>query len=74
MTSEGDLDSAPLGLYSKEEILPLFSTDIQADIQDKFAKVKLTHIYYNPYDEYLITSFKISKRPFIKYLMELKLK
>ena len=24
----------------------------------KFAKVKLTHIYYNPYDDYLETSFK----------------
>ena len=52
---------APLGLYSKDEILPLFSTDISADINDKFAKVKLTHIYYNPYDEYLDTSFKFPK-------------
>ena len=40
---EGDMET-PLGLYSKDEILPLFSTDIYADINDKFAKVKLTHI------------------------------
>ena len=57
---EADME-APLGLYSKDEILPLFSTDIYADINDKFAKVKLTHIYYNPYDEYLDTSFKFPK-------------
>ena len=50
-----------LGLYSKDEILPLFSTEINVDINDKFAKVKLTHIYYNPYDEYLDTSFKFPK-------------
>jgi len=57
---EADMET-PLGLYSKDEILPLFSTDIYADINDKFAKVKLTHIYYNPYDEYLDTSFKFPK-------------
>ena len=44
---EEDLRSAPLGLYTKDEILPIFSTDIKADINDRFAKVKLTHIYYN---------------------------
>ena len=53
-----DNEEAPLGLYSNDEILPLFSTDIYADINDKFAKVKLTHIYYNPYDDYLDTCFK----------------
>ena len=53
--------ATPLGLYSKDEILPLFSTEINVDINDKFAKVKLTHIYYNPYDEYLDTSFKFPK-------------
>ena len=57
---EADMET-PLGLYSQDEILPLFSTDIYADINDKFAKVKLTHIYYNPYDEYLDTSFKFPK-------------
>ena len=62
MDIEGeDLRSAPLGLYTKDEILPIFSTDIKADINDRFAKVKLTHIYYNPYDEYLDTCFKFPK-------------
>ena len=64
MEIEKDFDPTPLGLYSKEEILPLFSTDIQADVNDKFDKVKLTHIshiYYNSYDEYLDTSFKFPK-------------
>ena len=61
MDLEENLPAPPLGLYSKEEILPLFSTDIQAEIYDKFAKVKLTHVYYNPYDEYLDTSFKFPK-------------
>ena len=56
-----DNEEAPLGLYSNDEILPLFSTDIYADINDKFAKVKLTHIYYNPYDDYLDTCFKFPK-------------
>ena len=45
---ETNLDSraTPLGLYSKDEILPLFSTEINDDIYDRFAKVTLTHIYY----------------------------
>ena len=51
----------PLGLYAKDEILPIFSIEIKADINDKFAKVKLTHTYYNPYDEYLDTRFKFPK-------------
>ena len=54
-------DREPLGLYVKEEILPIFSTEINADINDKFAKVKLSHTYYNPYDEYLDTRFKFPK-------------
>ena len=58
---DDDFSTTPLGLYSKNEILPLFSTDITADINDKFAKVKLIHIYYNPYDEYLDTCFKFPK-------------
>ena len=54
--------ATPLGLYTREnEILPLFSTDINANIYDQFAKVQLTHIYYNPYDVYLDTSFKFPK-------------
>ena len=58
---EEDFSAAPLGLYTKNEILPIFSTEIEADINDKFAKVKLIHIYYNPYDEYLDTFFKFPK-------------
>ena len=54
-------DREPLGLYVKDEILPIFSTEINADINDKFAKVKLSHTYYNPYDEYLDTRFKFPK-------------
>ena len=54
-------DREPLGLYVKDEILPIFSTEINADINDKFAKVKLSHTYYNPYDEYLDTKFKFPK-------------
>ena len=62
MNIENDnAEKAPLGLYANGEILPLFSTDISADIQDRFAKVKLTHIYYNPYDKYLDTCFKFPK-------------
>jgi len=60
-TNIEDNEEAPLGLYSNDEILPLFSTDIYADINDKFAKVKLIHIYYNPYDDYLDTCFKFPK-------------
>ena len=60
-TNIEDNEEAPLGLYSNDEILPLFSTDIYAEINDKFAKVKLTHIYYNPYDDYLDTCFKFPK-------------
>ena len=62
MNIENDnAEKAPLGLYANGEILPLFSTDISADIQDRFAKVKLTHIYYNPYDEYYIDISKVTR-------------
>ena len=56
-----DFREDPLGLYTKDEMLPIFSTNINVDINDKFAKVKLTHIYYNPYDKYLDTCFKFPK-------------
>lgn len=61
--SEDESTQADLGLYDIEhnELIPLFSTEINAEIYDKFAKVKLTHIYYNPYDEYLETSYKFPK-------------
>ena len=52
-----------LGLYDKksDEIIPIFSTDIKADIYGKFAKICLTHKYYNPYSDYLDTKFKFPK-------------
>ena len=52
-----------LGLYDKksDEIIPIFSTDIKADIYGKFAKICLTHKYYNPYSDYLDTDFKFPK-------------
>jgi hypothetical protein len=61
--SESESTEADLGLYDLKhnELIPLFSTEINADIYDKFAKVKLTHIYYNPYNNYLDTSFKFPK-------------
>ena len=55
-----DYNAAPLGLYidKENELLPIFSIEINAVIYGKFAKVQLIHNYYNPYDEYLDTSFK----------------
>ena len=63
ISSNDELKQADLGLYKTEnnELIPLFSTEINAEIYGKFAKVKLTHIYYNPYDNYLDTSFKFPK-------------
>ena len=56
-------DISDLGLYNKQtnELIPIFYTDIKADIYGKFCKVKLTHKYYNPYDQYLDTSYKFPK-------------
>ena len=61
--SKNQSTQADIGLYDVEhnELIPLFSTEINAEIYNKFAKVKLTHIYYNPYDNYLDTSFKFPK-------------
>ena len=55
--------NADLGLYDKNtnDLIPIFSTDIKADLYGQFAKVKLTHKYYNPYENYLDTSFKFPK-------------
>ena len=63
MEIEEDCAPSPLGLYNtgNNEIIPLFSTEINAEIYDKFARVQLIHCYYNPYDEYLDTSFKFPK-------------
>ena len=61
-TEVRDYDAAPLGLYNEEnEILPLFSTEIKAIICDQFSRVKLIQTYYNPYDQYLDTSYKFPK-------------
>ena len=58
-----DLDAAPLGLYSKDSdsILPLTFINIEAIIYNNFAKVNLTHKYFNPTDSYLDTVFKFPK-------------
>ena len=64
MNVEEDYEAPPpLGLFpiKEKEILPLFSTEIKANIFGKFAKVILVHNYYNPYEEYLDTSFKFPK-------------
>ena len=55
-----DYDAAPLGLYvnKSNELLPIFSINIKVLIFGKFAQVQLIHNYYNPYKEYLDTSFK----------------
>ena len=52
-----------LGLYNKntKELIPIFFTEIKADIYGKYSKVKLTHKYYNPYDQYLDTCYKFPK-------------
>ena len=55
-----DYEAAPSGLYinKENELLPIFSIDIKSVIHEKFAQVQLIQKYYNPYDEYLDTSFK----------------
>ena len=58
-----DYEDEDLGLYDNKtkELIPIFSTDIKADIYGKFARIKLTHKYLNPFNEYLDTSFKFPK-------------
>ena len=58
-----DLVAAPLGLYDKKtnELIPIVNISIKTNIYGKFANVILTHRYFNPYDEYLDTSFKFPK-------------
>ena len=62
-TCDFDFAAAPLGLYDRKtnELIPIFSTDIKANIYGKFANIKLTHRYFNPYDDFLDTSFKFPK-------------
>ena len=62
-TKYRDFAAAPLGLYDIDtnEQIPLYFIDINADIVDQFAKVKLTHKYFNPTDHVLNTIFMFPK-------------
>ena len=62
-TNYRDFAAAPLGLYDIDtnEQIPLYFIDINADIVDQFAKVKLTHKYFNPTDHVLNTIFMFPK-------------
>ena len=63
MTSYEDFAAAPLGLYNADtdEQMPLYFIDIAVDVVDQFAKVKLTHKYFNPTDTVMNTIFKFPK-------------
>lgn len=63
MTSYEDFATAPLGLYNTDtdEQMPLYFIDISVDVVDQFAKVKLTHKYFNPTDTVMNTTFKFPK-------------
>ena len=63
MNSNVDNAAAPLGLFNIDtnEQIPLYFIDIAVDIVDQFAKVKLTHKYYNPTDNVLNTIFKFPR-------------
>ena len=58
-----DAPAAPLGLYNidTDEQMPLYFIDIKVDVIDQFAKVKLTHKYFNPTTNVLNTIFKFPK-------------
>ena len=58
-----DLAAAPLGLYDNDtnEQIPLYFIDINVNIVDQFAKVKLTHKYFNPTDHVINTTFIFPK-------------
>ena len=62
-TNDINSKMAYLGLYDRKtnELIPIFSTNIKANVYGQFANVKLTHTYFNPYDTYLDTSFKFPK-------------
>ena len=62
-TNYSDFATAPLGLYDIDtnEQIPLYFIDINADIIDQFAKVKLTHKYFNPTDHVINTIFMFPK-------------
>ena len=44
--------------------MPLYFVDIKVDLIDKFAKIYLTHKYFNPSSKVVSTVFKISKEFF----------
>ena len=61
MPQTEDYSAAPLGLYNKttNEQIPLYFVDIEGEVVDQFAKIKLTHKYFNPTDQVLDTIFKL---------------
>ena len=63
MPQTEDYSAAPLGLYNKttNEQIPLYFVDIEGEVVDQFAKIKLTHRYFNPTDQVLDTIFKFPK-------------
>lgn len=62
-TYTDDFAAAPLGLYNSNtnEQMPLYFIDIGVDVVDQFAKVKLTHKYFNPTNNVINTVFKFPK-------------
>ena len=54
------------GLYDErtEERMPLYFVDIKVDLIDQFAKIYLTHKYFNPSSEDVNTVFKFPKEFF----------
>ena len=53
--------------------MPLYFVDIKVDLIDKFAKIYLTHKYFNPSSKVVSTVFKFSKE-FQIHSMDLLLK
>lgn len=55
--------AAPLGLYDKsnQDIIPLYFIDIDVEIMSRFARIHLTHKYFNPTDKAIDTIFKFPK-------------
>ena len=53
----------PFGLFNieSEEQIPLYFVDINANIVDQFAKIKITHKYFNPTEQIINTIFRCSK-------------
>ena len=53
-------ENAKFGLYDKSTkvLMPLYFVDIKVDLIDKFAKINLTHKYFNPSSENVDSVFK----------------